>query len=286
MSIQYSGSTLVNMTFNSDGTRLNLVSTLATQLVNAGWSIVSGSGTADVLVQSAVTPQGCFVRFRLFDPGSGNCAQFTMRSSAGGLISAIGYMLPTAGKQFRIVANKYQFFFFSTGSANRTTAREVLIGGTLWVPDFIQADLGSNLDLGWVQYTGISDTGTVTQGSFRTAASFFFGSTLYKTWMVNFVNTVPLPGLVGLSISSNGNFGYRWQTDALPTFEPLMSFSSNNTITGEQKIVGVMFDTVCVAGAFTGESTISLDGHTWLAITDVNNMGNNAGKFSVFALVA
>lgn len=285
MAIQYSGGTIINTTFTSDGTRRNLVDNLAAALASAGWSYISGSGTGDVLMQSATTPQGLYIRFRIFDPGTGNCAQITMKDVSGTLTSAIGYMLPTSGKQFRIVANKYQFFFFSTGSDNRSTAREIALGGTLWVPDFVFADLSPAFDLGWFGYTGVSDTTTTAINSFRLAPSMYYGSTIYKTQLVNHTNGIPLPGLVTLSGTGNASYPYRWQTDALPTFEALMTFSSTGATNGEQKIVGAIWDAIQVAGPFVGESTITLDDRTWLAITDSNALTLNAGKSTLFVVV-
>jgi hypothetical protein len=73
MAIQYAGGTNVNTTYAA-GTRTQLVDNLKAELVNAGWSVASGS-SGDWKLDSATTPAGHNCRVRLWDPGSGNCAQ-------------------------------------------------------------------------------------------------------------------------------------------------------------------------------------------------------------------
>ena len=122
MSIQYAGGTRINYTFTDAGTRLDLVNKLNAQLKLAGWSVISGDGTADVLMKTAVNPDGLSCRLRLYDPAANNCAQFTLKNNAGTLTSQIHYLLPGSW-QWRIVANQYWFAMFRTTAANRNASR-------------------------------------------------------------------------------------------------------------------------------------------------------------------
>src|SRR5687768_8340935 len=81
MAVQYAGGTNVNTTFtNTTGTRREIVDGLATALVTAGWTYVSGSGTGDVHLKSVATPTGSQYVIRIYDIGSGSCARLQLKS--------------------------------------------------------------------------------------------------------------------------------------------------------------------------------------------------------------
>jgi len=278
MAIEYAGGTIVDYTFVSDTTRRKLVDELAGRLAAAGWSYVSGEGTADVLMQSATTPQGLFIRFRIYDPGSGSCAQVTMKNngSPSALTSAIAYLLPTNSKTFRIIANKYQFFMFSSSATYRRTAREIVMGGVPFTWGFIVTWLGAYLQCGWMLYTGLSDADTAAHSTFRDRVSTSYlaeapyASSLLNNVMLNYdYNATTWPQLcILLGLSSTSLYGYRYLDDSVPINEALISWSSTAGNTGERKIVGMLWDALVRNGQAAGESTISFDGHTFKAITD------------------
>jgi hypothetical protein len=96
--IQYSAGTLINRTF-SPATRQDWCNNVTQALTDAGWTTISGtpgSGT-DVTMETAVPSNGTGIRCRVFEPGTGNCAQATIKNAAGTLTSNIGYALPAAG---------------------------------------------------------------------------------------------------------------------------------------------------------------------------------------------
>lgn len=286
MAIQYSGGTIVNYTFTDAGTRADLVAKLETQLGNAGWSTISGGGSSDVLMKSAVTAQGLSIRLRLYDPGSGNCPQFTIKNNAGTLTSSIAYLLP-ASAEWRIWACKYWFIMFRTGVTNRTTSRGVLAGGTIvGLPTNVLSIMGSDLDCGWMHFNGISDTDAVGHYSFRdrvatfSAAATAYGSSLYTSQMVNYTSSAhSTPSLATLRTTSYGAGGatdaVAWQDDSAPIIEPRIGWSSTSANTGQSKLKGFLADACILMKAVSGEATISnIDGHTWIAITD---QGTNDG---------
>jgi hypothetical protein len=121
MAIQYAGGTNINTTFAA-GTRTQLVDNLKAELVNAGWSVASGS-SGDWKLDSATTPAGHNCRVRLLDPGSGNCAQVRIMNQGETLTPGQSvWLLPGSGKTYRVLANKYQFHTFVPASANPTSA--------------------------------------------------------------------------------------------------------------------------------------------------------------------
>ncbi len=283
MAIQYAGGSRVNYTFTDAGTRADLVSKLETQLGNAGWSTISGAGTSDVLMKTAVTPEGLSVRARLYDPGSGNCAQFTLKKEDGSA-SSIAYLLP-ASAEWRIVANKYAFYMFRTTAAQKALARGILMGGTIWAPSNIVAGLNP-LQLGWLMYTGSSDTDAVTKNSWRNRVGTWgsaspYCSTLMNDFMVNYTAyTQSTPVLSILTGTAGGVLPYRWLDDSRFLHEAWVAWSSTSGATGESKFVGQLHDAAIMTGTGTGESTVSFDGHTWILITDVDG----AAPFGTLAI--
>lgn len=278
MALQYAGGTRINFTFTDAGTRASLVSNLETQLAAAGWSTISGGGTGDVLMKSAVTPDGLSIRVRLLDPGSGNCAQFTILNNAGTLTSQIYFLLP-GSFDWRIVANKYQFFMFRRGAAQRVASRAVLAAGTLWVPSFVLSTMGSDLDAGWAMGNGVTDTTTAAQtwrnmlGWNSGGTNTFRMSSLWTSFMLNY--TVQNSEMPRFKLPVRGHTAgttfpiSQWQDDSYFQEEAVIGWSPDSTTTtiaGKWK--GQLYDALVLAARVDGESTITFDGHTWIAITD------------------
>ncbi|HWR36362.1 MAG TPA: hypothetical protein VN622_10885 [Clostridia bacterium] len=278
MAIQYSGGTIVNTTFVSDGTRRQLVDQLAAALATAGWSYVSGSGTADVLMKTAVTPQGLSVRFRLYDSGAGNCAQFTMKNNAGTLTSAIAYMLPTAGRTFRIWANQYWFAMFASGAVYRSSPRNIMLGGTIsGVPANILASLGADLDVGWFNWSGDTDTSVAFNFTFRDRLSSWGGTSnstysasIWKSFLLNYSNYAnSFPQFPMLVWYANGTFCPNWDDGTVVQIDARIGWSATASINGTFRYKGFLSDAFVLGSMMNGESDlITFDGHTWMPITD------------------
>ena len=161
--IQYSGGTLINRLFNPV-TRQDWVNNVTQALSDAGWTTISGTpgSGSDVKLETAAQNAGCKMRFRFLEPGSGACAQVTMKNVTETATSAIAYCLPSAGiGLWRIVANKYQFFAFASGNSNTTPNRCSVFGGTLWTPTFL--GLSSSDSVGWMEFAGVDDPGSGAQ---------------------------------------------------------------------------------------------------------------------------
>lgn len=284
MSIEYSGGTIVNTTYTSDGTRSGMQAWLVAQLEAAGWTVYAGSGS-DITLMSVVSPQGLSIKFRFYDPGSGNCVQVTMQSITPALVSNIGYLLPTSGVTYRLIANKYQFFVFASGTAFRKTARYFLMGGVPWVASNIQAYLGAMVENGWFIYAGTSDTDTETCASFRTrvntaSGNGFFSSTIWAGSLANWTtDTSPCPNLEVRRGSDYGGY-IQFADGSLKAFEAFIGWYVASI--GAAAIVGQLWDAIVVAGSFAGETTYTFDSRTYMAITD-NSEGWNHSLLVVVA---
>lgn len=265
MAIEYAGGTRINTTFAAD-TRPLLTAAVEAQLVAAGWSVISGSGTADIKFQCATTAQSCAIRMRMRDPGSGTKVYFSLENVAGTLVGASvanGPALETgAGKVYRIIANRYGAALFTPGHV----VRESLFFGTCWIPSF----LTGFTDLGYLVGNAQSDIAAGPLASFR-STNYALGSQQCiigpNLWSKNNSASAVLADLHLVGISSGKlTASYRWHDDTLNFVEPLISWGAVNT-TDEAKIRGQMFDAIWKSDVATPDTTITFDGGTWHAIT-------------------
>lgn len=274
MSIQYAGGTIVNTTYTSDGTRQGIVTALNTQLKNAGWSVISGDGTANVILQTATTPQNAFCQVNLVEPGSGNCAQVLFRNSTGSKIANAAFLLPTNGSIFRILANKYQFFFFQSGIANTAIARTCVMGGVLWLPTFMATYLGSDLQHWWSHFNGTSDTTTTASPNFRTTVTGLYtgasaGSAMMSSALLNYTNGFFLPSVRTLIHVSTNTLVPTWLDGSYPVADALVDWGASGSATGPTNCRGLIWDGIVLHGAsLNTETPISgPDGNTYMVIT-------------------
>lgn len=298
MAIQYSGTTFATNFTCTTGTRREIVDGLAGALTSNGWTYVSGSGTGDVKVKTATTPEGSKTIMRIYDPGSGNCARIKLYNSTQTVNQAGDiFLLPAASKVFQVVGNGYQFCTYVTGS---TTAREFAMGGTLWTPSFLTPAI---FEQGWLMGNATTDTDTTTRPSFRTRSQTVDSGATYPNLAV-YINNALWDG-------SNTNFGINWGPGIIQMagigplmyrngqsrtlhmtqwydgsgmiFEPLIGwspylFSTNVSANSEGYILGQLWDAAGMTVAFTKDTTTTFDSHNW-----VNIMDNNTGSNQVFA---
>ena len=287
MAIQYSGSAYSSTFTTTSGTRREIVDGVAGKLVSAGWSYQSGSGTGDVKMLSATTPQGSKTVVRIDDPGSGNCARFRLYNSAGTINQSGGcFLLPAAAKTFQFVANPYQFCIFVTGS---TTARDFIMGGTPWLPSWNSAIT----ECGWLQGNAQYDSDTSTRPTFRTQSTTvtsgalyanmaaYINSTLWECNNTNFgVNWAPgviqLMGVSPLQWSNNNGTTFqlsKWYDGSGMIYEPIIGWC-NNTAPGSNEAiaVGQLWDAAGMTVPNAMDLTSTFDSHNW-----INIMHNNSG---------
>jgi hypothetical protein len=286
MSIQYSGTNINNTFVNTVGTRLEIVTGLSTALVAAGWNVISGGGTGNQLLESATTPspQNLVCRIQLYDPGSGNCAQIKFRNQAGTATQANFHPLyAQASKTWRVIANPYQFFIFSTASTS--VGREFVGGGVPYLPSFLQGVITEGI---WSMGNGRNDIDSFNSTTFRNNLVTSTPSSQPNLWMdvnlnvwENFNNYVTnaytgWPQLIGQQgaqwtqvAGTNLYATYKWHDDSLMVYEPLIAWGASG-YTDESKIRGQLWDAAIVSDAFGADQTTSFDTRNWWVLTNGN----------------
>lgn len=278
MAIQLSGATPRDFSFSSSGTRAELVTNFQNELTAAGWHVISGGGTGDVVMESATTPQGLKIRVEAIDPGSGNCVQFKLRDN-GGLVGPVTiFLLPVGGATFRLWSNPYQFFYYLSGT-DMTKQRALVCGGVPWVPPFIQ-DILSIPYTGWLHGNGASDTDTRTlTGTFRktvTVSTIVNYSAIWNGVTFGVANAINVFGLViqtGLT-----NLDDLWEDGTFTIFEPVLCWQSSGFSSPVRH--GQMWDAVLGTKPLDSEVRRTFGNMTWRMLT------HQASRFGLFLIVA
>jgi hypothetical protein len=294
MAIQYSGTNVNNTFTNTVGTRREIVDGISSALVAAGWTIISGSGTGNQLLECTTTPapQSLVCRVQLFDPGSGNCAQIKFRNApATATQSNFHPLFAQASKVWRVIANPYQFFVFSTASTS--AGREFVAGGCPYIPSFLQ---GVVTECIWSMGNGRNDTDSYCSTTFRNNLVTSTPNSQPNLWMdvnlnvwENFNNYVTnsytgWPQLIAqqgaqwTQVVGTSLFApYKWHDDSLMVYEPLISWGQAG-YSDESKIRGQLWDAAIVSDSFGADQTTSFDTHNWWVLTN-----GNFGSSGLFA---
>ena len=284
MAIQYSGGTNINTTFTcTTGTRQEIVTGLENALVAAGWTVISGSGTANVLLESATTPspQSLVCRVQLQDTGSGTSAQVRFRNQGNTKAQTNQYYLhPAVGKVYRVIACPYQFFCFASDSM--TVGRTYVAGGVPYLPSFLQGVITECI---WSHGNCTnSDSSTTLYGSFRTANWLGSDNNQPNQWHVCNGNQVEVfgvfsggnrPGGQQLYVQMSPQMqqmqsqwpGYRWHDGSLLTYEPLIGWGLSG-MSDENLIRGQLWDSAMISGQFVADQTTTFDSHNWWVLTN------------------
>lgn len=255
---------------------------LGAALVAAGWQSL-GSG----LYRSAVTaaPKSNSIRVQLTDPGSGNCATVQIQNDTGDRVSTQVYLLPAAGKVYRVIACRYNFFCMTAGVSN---AREFACGGTLHIPDHLNGITTGSL--GWLQGNATSDgDGSNNRPCFRTRLAIYDFDPVRNSFLRNGsilnVSGNNYPASMHLVVSTGaatqqiaGSASYRWVDDSIAIVEAIFCSGIASTA-DEAKRQGLIHNCLVSADSYPADTVLSApyDGHTWMAITG-NNTGN--GNFT------
>lgn len=290
MALQYSG-TVFNTTFTTTtGTRREIVDGIAGVLTSNSWTYVSGSGTGDVMLKSATTPQGSKMCLRVFDPGSGSCAKFFLYNSIRTVNQTGGcFLLPAAAKTFQVTGNGYQFAIYVTGS---TSSRDFIMGGTPWLPAWNVT--GGISEAGWLMGASDSDGDTTVRPSFRTKPMTVDSGATYPN-MATYINN-------NLWEGNNTNFGVNWGPGIIQLagvgpqmwrngqsrtthmqkwfdgsgyiYEPIIGWHPTSPGTGDALAIGQLWDAAGMSVPFAKDTTSTFDSHNWINLTD-NQTGSN-----------
>ncbi len=268
MAIQHPGGTIVNTTFTG-GTRAQIADAIKDALVAAGWTLVSSSGS-DHKLDSATTPQGLAIRVRVWDPGSGSCAQIRIMSKNEVIAPAqSAFLLPATGKTFRVIANKYQAFALVPGST--TVSREFAGFGVLYIPPHLAS---STTDAGWMVSNSRSDTDLSQGDSWRTRLAQIGG-----VWAVVFngngVGTGNYgPGAPRFAITGDPEYRpncmVRWGDDSYDIIDAVVGWGTT-TWGDEGKKRGLLWGALLLTASYAPDTTFTFDdgsgAHTFFVIT-------------------
>ena len=273
----------MDTTFVSNGTRGQLVSQFQTILTSAGWTVISGGGSADVIMESATTPQGLVIRMEAIDPGSGNCAQFKIRDNGILVGTQTIFLLPANGATFRLWANKYQFFYFLSGT-DMTKQRAFVCGGVPWIPDFLKAVMSFPYG-GWIHGSGSTDTDTRQLGnSLRKALWASVVNTYSAIWNSGVFGNASANNFGLVVQTANTNLDDLWEDGTFTLFEPILIWGSNS-FTGPVRH-GQMWDAMLLTKPLDSEIKRSFANYTWRNITHQNGTTGNPGRGCLMLLTS
>jgi len=273
----------------SAGTKQELINKLESELNACGWTTVSGSGTTNLLMQSALSPPGQNLQMRLrAKDNAGNCVTLSIENVAGTKASTnsttAGFMLlPAASKTWLFTLNKYQGFIRTPIT---TAAREYAAFGVPALPTTLQGVITEAI---WANGNAENDTSVTVRLSFRTSTVCYNNAansgncaaiTNGNLWENNNSTAAAsaLPQLFPTSVytASATVGGYRWHDDSSLLFDPLIAWGLA-AIANEGKYRGLLWDAVLASESFAGDLTTSFDSHNWIVLTD-SNTGTAAAK--------
>jgi hypothetical protein len=240
----------------------------------------------EVLLASATTPWSVTTRIRFRDNGTGsNCVTFSIEnstSSAGGANNTTNgqYLLPVAGKTFRVVANKYQAWIFQPAASGN---RSFVAFGTPYLPTFLQ---GVITECGWLIGNAYNDSTAAVYPSFRTGFCHTTSNnqsdantqTIVNTNVLDIGNSSNLVSTPQIMIGAaqlprgvpGGQTGMHWHDGSALMLEPLIAWPTSST-GGEPLIRGQLWDSVVIQDTFAGDTTTTFDSHNWIALTDTDS---------------
>jgi hypothetical protein len=282
MSVQYSGTTIINTTLTqSTGTRLELCDWIKGQLTAAGWTVAAGS-SGNWRLNSLTTPSGLNMAVNPLDPGSGNCTQVkVMNQSQSHSQSGAHFLLPAVSKQWRCIASGYQFAVFTPGAS---AVREFLFAGVPYLP------AGSGVTEAIHSHSNATtDVDSVAKLSFRTSPQTSTNGTVQNGQQFCVLNGIAYEQnnvsgggsgnihLVARFASAPDTWGNvqcsasRWYNNDFFADEPLIAWSTTSDHSGEGKVIGQLWDAVVFSGMWSYDVLRGYDGHNYFSLMGANN---------------
>lgn len=286
----HTGGQNISASFTTNN-KADIRSNIETQLVNAGWIVVSGSGSTNLLLQSAMTPanQNCQMRLRVRDNGN-TCLVLSIEDTNGTRVHTNGVnngaqLNPGTGRSWRIIANKYQAFIFEP---TVNGARGYVGFGVLWIPTWLEGVIFENI---WMNSNAANDTDATARGSFRSVLGtrdangtgnqqIIINNSQWENANSTGNDNIGIQNLLtlwqGHRIQRNAATWYRWHDDAALLVDPLLAFGQLLS-TDEGKISGQLWDAFISTDNYPIDTTLTaIDGHNWWNITN-----NQAGTTDI-----
>jgi hypothetical protein len=286
MSIQYSGGPNVHYTFVGS-TKATIITAVQTQLVSCGWTVISGSGTTDVILQSVLTPQNLQLKMRVWDAG-GATVHFYIGNTSGsrGFGNDGNFIIPDSLDQYHIIAGPYQFFIFNGSSiyyGNRFYAC-----GTPYLPSFVS---GLTYECMWELSNSFYDNNRYTHGtSWRNWLTSSGGAgdeiqspvNQYLLWngidwsangqAISFggCSACGVLSLMAIAPARNESLPV-WTNDQAMIYEPYITWGQSSYCDCNVKIRGQLWDAAIVSSPLAADQIISFSTYNWWVLTDSNN---------------
>ena len=307
----YTGGQNVNAVYIGD-TKANLANGLETQLNNAGWVTVanhqtptaSSPGVGGIVLMSQMTQPGTqSLRMRLHIKDNGNnCIVLSIANVSEGKAGASttgagGQLYPHTGKQWRVVANKYQAFIMCAGGQDTTNSRDYVGFGVPYLPSFLQGS-SQIYEAAWLNGASVTDTDTGFRGCFRCCLgswggvaqqnNYYHGNSQHlcngNLWEINssnystnppYAGSITLITLNAAIIYTQGAYWYRWHDGSTFMSDPIIAWGTSSTSTASTG-KGLLWDAFISSEVFQGDTKLSsINGKNWLAITHFNQGGSN-----------
>jgi hypothetical protein len=262
MGIKYSGAAKTG-TFDGS-TRLSIVDGLKAALVDAGWSVASGS-SGDWKLNSGITPSGHQIRIRLYDPGGTNQSARARLMNVSETIAPAQdvFLRAVSGRVYRWFANPYQFFVIAPGTV---APGSYLAGGIPWLPSFL-----SPANVGWLGCSAMSDTDTSDRHSFRAsniapyhesvAVAAIYGA---SGWGAASLGNVGI-AMAGWRVSGTSSMLRQWIDGSVAILDPLIGWGPTGA--GDTaRLIGQLWDAIVVEGDWPMDAIINFDGKQWWCI--------------------
>lgn len=293
MATLFSG-TIVTGTFTGN-TKQAIINGIQTVLTSAGWTVVSGGTSTNLLMQTVITPAGqgaLQARFR-FKDNAGTCCTISLENTAGTVLGSNNttngiHLLPGASRVFEVIANPYQFVVFVPGEFN--IARDFAMGGV----NAIVGPLTGITAAGFLKGNSVSDSSTTIPFNWRNNIGIAqnqvpnFQAMWNASLLDNANNTqnsanaagcielwVTVPacvGLVGGLTTTNNLIAYRWANGDNFSSDPLISWALT-LISDEPLVRGQLWDSIVIHDSVVGDTTASFSGHNWINITNSESGG-------------
>lgn len=302
MSIQFSGGSIQNTTF-SGATTAALCTNIQQILGSAGWTIVSGSGTTNLLMQTALTPQNLQMRFKFHDnaltAGGTNTVQISLQTTNGSSTGTDGtlnapWVKVNATTNFRMIAGPY--YFWLVVPTSYTDFGFFACGGVPWIAAF----QSTTTQLGYlVSQTGGSGNPTAVPTTFRNGNTCAVKNGTPRQQLLFNTTYVSMDGQSGFpNADLEACFLRPWApaykadfigpTGFVSTFSLMSQFSDGSFATADPwigwdiqrsgapiagdpaNVMGMLWDAVLIYDSSqAGDTTATFDGHNWFAISNL-----------------
>jgi len=304
MSIQFSGGPITTSTF-AGATTSALIAGIQAALTASNWTVISGGGTTNLLMQTVNSPQNMQMRFRFKDNGLLNTVnqatiQISLQNVSGTLVGVSGAgngvsLKVQATSNFRVICGPYYFWIVVPGVYG--DYQVFAMGGCPWVPAFLAGSAVTAL--GYLIGGSSASNNTIVPVSLRSTpnANLTTNPLDFDATGNSGFNQSPFQGIINSNLVDQGGaasnqlagwfqlFGpmakgyaatnsqgltFQFYDGSFWTFDPWVAWTdvaNTNPPVSYAKIVGMLWDCVAIFDmSIVGDTTTTFFGHNWYAI--------------------